>query len=257
MMKLLLKFLSQHTALVLGVGISFALLIMFLLFQYNQSDVLKLESRWLIVAGVPLLAALIVGGYIKSFKGFGVELEASLSKPVANLALSATEAMEQIHGDEKRSISYLNQLRAGQRRKISRLVLIQGRIDYYRPDALKQYLHVLRGLKYIEIRNQSGKFVALIPISEFKHDSHINDDLLGEFIHTLEQSQVLQRYANSVITVHISEDVGLIESLKLMRQKRTNKLVVVDEDGAFIGLLLSRSVEKRIIDDVLVAKEKA
>ncbi|ODB92812.1 hypothetical protein A3197_20795 [Candidatus Thiodiazotropha endoloripes] len=74
MKKTLLKFWSHHTALVIGAIVSIVLLATFLLFQYNESNVLKLESRWLLVAGVPLLAALIVGGYIKSFKGFGVEL---------------------------------------------------------------------------------------------------------------------------------------------------------------------------------------
>lgn len=106
MMKALSKFWSHHTALALGAGISLALLITFLLFQYNQSEVLKLESRWLLVSGVPLLAALLIGGYIKSFKGFGVELEASLNKPVVNMSLVATEAMDQMYGDEKRSINY-------------------------------------------------------------------------------------------------------------------------------------------------------
>jgi len=78
MKKAMVKFWVQHTSLAIGAVISIFFLVTFLTFQYNQSEMLKLESRWLLVAGVPLLAALIVGGYIKSFKGFGVELEAIL-----------------------------------------------------------------------------------------------------------------------------------------------------------------------------------
>jgi len=257
MKKTLIKFWSQHTALTIGAVVSVVLLATFLLFQYNDSIVLKLESRWLLVAGVPLLAALIVGGYIKSFKGFGVELEASLSKPVTNIELTATEAMDDVLGDEKRSINYLHGLSLRERKSISRLVLVQGRIDYYRPHALDTYLHELTGLKYIEIRNQQGQFVALIPISEFKHGAKINNNQLGEFIHVLEQSQVLQRYSKSVITVHITKDTGLIESLKVMRRHRIQQLVVLDENGDFQGLLLARVVEKRIVENVLQAKENA
>lgn len=62
-MKLVKKFFLQHTALGFGAIVSIVLLTVFLLFQYFLSDVLKLESRWLLVAGVPLLAALVVGGY--------------------------------------------------------------------------------------------------------------------------------------------------------------------------------------------------
>lgn len=164
--------------------------------------------------------------------------------------------MEQVDGDEKKSISYLNRLKPRERKKIRRLVLIQGRSEYYSQYVLEQYLQELSSLEYIEIRNKSGKFVALIPISELKHTNHVENNLLGEFIHILEQSEVLQRYANSVITAHLSEDAGLIESLKLMRKKRINKVVVLDENGIFIGLLYSSSVEKRIADDVLAAREK-
>ncbi len=257
MKKLLLTFWSQHTALVIGAVISIALLSIFFLFQYNDSSVLNLESRWLLVAGVPLLAALIVGGYIKKFKGFGVELEASLSKPVTNIELTATEAMDEVVGDEKRSVDYLHRLSPKDRRNISRLVLVQGRVDYYGPYALDTYLQELKGLKYIEIRNQEGQFVALIPIGEFKHGAEINNNLLCEFIHALEQSQVLQRYARSVITTHITEDTGLIEALKAMRRHRIQQLVVLDESGVFQGVLMARSVEKRIADNVLQAEENA
>ena len=219
-MKALKKFWSQHTALAIGAICSIGLLGTFFWFQHDSSKILNLESRWLITAGVPLLAALIVGGYIKSFKGFGVELEASLNKPVTNIELTATEAMEQVEGDEKRSIGYLDRLREQQKRKISRLVLTQGRQDYYRPYALEQYLRVLRGLKYIEVRNSKGKFIALLPVSEFKYDNNINNNLLGEFIYSLEQSLILQRYSDSIITQTVNEDTGIIESLKIMRKSK-------------------------------------
>ncbi|ODB92813.1 hypothetical protein A3197_20800 [Candidatus Thiodiazotropha endoloripes] len=165
--------------------------------------------------------------------------------------------MDEIIGDEKRSIDYLHGLSPKDRRNISRLVLVQGRVDYYRPYALDTYLHELRGLKYIEIRNQEGQFIALIPISEFKHGTEINNNLLGEFIHTLEQAQILQRYSRSVITTHITEDTGLIEALKIMRRHKIQQLVVLDESNVFQGVLMARSVEKRIVDNVLQAKENA
>ena len=257
MKRIFLLFLNQHSALSIGALASIALLSLFLIFQHYQSDVLKLESRWLLVAGVPLLAALIVGGYIKNFKGFGVELEASLSKPVGNLELTATEAIEELSGDDKRSISYLMDLKPAEKKRISRLVLVQGRPNYYRSRALEKYLRELKNVKYVEIRNQDGKFVALIPLAGLKNGTEINNNLLGEFIHTLEESKILQRYQNTVITTTVAEDSGLIDSLKLMRRRKLQQLVVLDESGVFVGVLLSREVEKRIVDDVLTAKGNA
>ena len=103
-MDALKKFWKEHTVMSVGAIVSLLMLSAFFFFQYQQASILKLASRWLIASGVPLLAALFVGGYIKSFKGFGVELEASLHKPVSNLELSATEGMAEIQGDETRSI---------------------------------------------------------------------------------------------------------------------------------------------------------
>ncbi len=253
----LTKFWTRHIALTLGVMISITLLITFLWFQYNQSEILKLESRWLIVSGVPLLAALLVGGYIKSFKGFGVELEAGLNKPIGNLALNATEAMEKFYSDEKKSIYYLNQLSERDKRAISRLVLVEGKTNYYNSHVLIEYFSQLKGLKYIEIRNKKGKFVALIPIKEIKQEPPFINDVINELINALENNEIIPHYASSVITSYISEDTDLIEALKIMRKKRTHKLVVLDDNNIFVGLILSRSIEKKIVDAVLTAKENA
>lgn len=122
---------------------------------------------------------------------------------------------------------------------------------------MEQYLRELKGLKYIEIRNKNGKFICLVPISEFKPDGRINNNLLGEFLHELSQSNIVHIYGSSLITEHVDENASLVESLKIMRKKNIHQLVVLDENDNFIGVLLSRTVEKRIAEDVLAAKENA
>lgn len=251
------KFWKEHTAMSVGAIVSLLMLSTFFFFQYQQASILKLESRWLIVSGVPLLAALFVGGYIKSFKGFGVELEASLHKPVSNLELTATEGMAEIQGDEKRSINYLQNLSLSQRRRISRISFVLGRVNYYQTYAVQQYLYELERLKYFEIRNNEGKFVALLPINDFKINNEVNYGAIEEFIRALEEMTIAQTFGNSLITIHISEGTDLIEALKLMRSKRVRRVAVTDESGAFVGLLTETSIEKRIVDNVLSAKENA
>jgi len=259
-MKQLSKFWKQHTSLVIGAIISIVFLIGFLLFQYNLSEILKLETRWLIVSGVPILVALIIGGYIKSFKGFGVELEASLEKPISNLTLTATEAMAKFQGDEKGSISYLQNLPRNEKSKISRLVFIQGKTNYYSHHAIEQYFYELDRLKYIEIRSENGKFLALIPMSEFIHARHrhrenINHQSLEKLIMALEKNEILSSYQHIALTVNIQENIGVIESLRIMKNKRLKQLIVLDDNDNFVGLLSLHSVEKKIIENVLQAKE--
>lgn len=254
-MNALKTFWNEHTAMSVGAIVSLLMLSAFFLFQYQQANILKLESRWLIASGVPILAALFIGGYIKSFKGFGVELEASLHKPVSNLELTATEGMAEILGDEKRTISYLHNLSSSQRRRISRLSFVIGRANYYRTYAVEQYVRELDRLRYFEIKNNEGKFVALLPISDFKNKNEINSEAIDNFIRSLEEMTIKQVYGDLLITLNIGEGVDLIDALKLMRSKRTKRLAVTDENGAFIGLLTESSIEKRIVDNVLFAKE--
>jgi len=251
------KFWNEHTAMSVGAIVSLLMLSAFFFFQYQQASILKLESRWLIASGVPILAALFIGGYIKRFKGFGVELEASLHKPVSNLELTATEGMAEIQGDEKRTINYLHNLSPSQRRRISRLSFVLGRTNYYKTYAVEQYIRELDRLRYFEVKNNEGKFVALLSISDFKNNNEINYEAVDNFIRALEEMNIKQAYGDLLITLSISEGVDLIDALRLLRSKRTKRVAVTDENGAFLGLLTESSIEKRIVDNVLSAKESA
>jgi len=257
MKKLLLNFWLKHTELSIGIGVSISLLIIFLLFQFFNSDMLNLETRWLVVASAPLLVALLAGGYIKSFKGFGVELEASLSKPVVQISLSATEVMEHVKGSEKRSMNFLRNMSLSDRRKVSRLSLLQGKDDYYNEYVLKGYLHELIGLKYIEVKDQSGKFVALIPIAAFKRGKEVKSSLVHEFIAALENNEILQVYSSLAITDNVYENTDIIQTLLFMRKKNIKNVAVVDSNDTFVGLLPYTVIEKIIVDNVISAKDSA
>jgi hypothetical protein len=63
--------------------ISIFLLVIFSVLKIYHSSVLELESRWLIVASIPLLAGIIFSGQIRRFKGLGVELESNIITEVS------------------------------------------------------------------------------------------------------------------------------------------------------------------------------
>lgn len=251
------KFWQQHTLLAIALIASFLLLTSLLLIQVFCSDVLALETRWLIVAGMPVLLALLVGGYIKSFKGFGLEIEASIKQSITSIDLVATEAMSELYGDEKKSLSYLFEMTEEQRKHISRLVFVQGRPNYYKSYAVTEYIRMLANLEYFEIQDQNGRFIALIPAKHFSPSRIDNNYAVDDFLNALDSSIVVDEYRSILIKNSVGTDSDLITCLKSMRKHRLDKIVVLDENLSFVGLLLEKSIERKIVDVVISAADKA
>lgn len=55
--------------------VSIVLLLVFCILQAIQSSVINLPAQWLWISVLPILLALVVGGYIGKFKGAGFEFE--------------------------------------------------------------------------------------------------------------------------------------------------------------------------------------
>ena len=73
---------ASRRVLVLASSLSALLLLLFGVFQQLGAAFLSLPAQWLLIAVLPVVVALFIGGYISRFKGFGVELEAALTAPV-------------------------------------------------------------------------------------------------------------------------------------------------------------------------------
>ena len=248
---------SQHPTLAAGVAASFVILVVFFVLQHYEAKVLNLDSRWVSVSLLPLLVALLVGGYIKSFKGFGVELEARLKNPVSSVSLNVTDAAEELRGDEKRTLNYLRMLdeqERSQNRHINRLIFVIGRHDYYSSAIISEYIRVLRNLKYFEIREDDGEFVALRPISKIKRNNDVDTELVSQFVHALEERAVFPLFQSGAIRRFVNESDSLVEALRMMRKANAAHIAVVTDDKQFVGLLSARDVEKRIADEVLASK---
>ncbi|WP_156413973.1 MULTISPECIES: CBS domain-containing protein [unclassified Guyparkeria] len=247
-----------HEGLSIASGVSAVLLIVFLFFQSLFPRTLDLDGKWLIVAAVPLILALVVGGYVKKLKGFGVELEANLHKPVGASALLATHAIEPSVSDIKGDISYLHRISGRRRNIIDRLLVVEGRSNFYSVDAFQEYLYHLPNLRYLEVRDSSDDFVALIPlrrllgrtITKYKvHDS--DSSRIEEFLSVLQDRAVLARYASSAITEYVKAEMPLIEALRHMHTHRLEVVAVLDENGKTVGVLERRRVERDVVQMVL------
>jgi hypothetical protein len=91
MKQALKKELIRHQLLIISLAVSIIILSIFFVFQYYQLKVLLLDVKWIILSGTPILIGLFIGGYIKSFKGFGLELESNLTAPISLSVVSRVD----------------------------------------------------------------------------------------------------------------------------------------------------------------------
>lgn len=262
--KTMKKAFKEHSILIIGIILSVLLLVFFVVLQSRDSSILKLDSRWILISGVPILIGLIVGGYIKSFKGFGIELEARLNDPITAIELKATSAIMELPGDEKKSSEYIQNLSTAQLRNTKRLGFILGRRGYYTPQVVAVYLKKLTNLEYLEVKKRSGEFVCLIPVNVLKDpdecfDFALNDHVhaqINKFIRSLERENILQQYSDVCINLIVEKDESLIEVLAKMRSSNKRVAVILDERDWFLGAIVSEDIERRIADNVLYSRKK-
>lgn len=244
---------NEHSILLIGIIISLLFLIFFFILQGYNSSLLKLDIKWLVLCSLPMLIALFVGGYIKSFKGFGLELEARLKNPITTIELKTTDAITLILGDEKQGYPFLNELTLIQIKSFSRLVFTFGKKDYYNPRAIKEYLERLTNLKYFEVKKNSGEFICLLPVTVFGPKERYNIEIINLFIEALENENILSIFSKEVITLFVKNDSDLLDVLIVLKKEKKNIIVVVSSEKHFIGTVNLHDIEKRITEEVLEA----
>ncbi len=250
------KLFKDHGPLILGIVSSLLLLGLLFWLQYQTAPILQLENRWLIVAGIPLLLAIIVGGYVRRFKGFGMELETRLKRPITatgfqarqTMNLKASEVMERREELGKMSADELRAIPEKERLKYERLSFVMGR-KFYSSDAILFYLHKddLPNLKYLEIQDQSGAFVCLL---EKGSVSYAN---VHEFITSLESGTVMDVFRESAVADGVDHNKNLLEVLLKVRASRFGFLPVL-ANSRLVGVVENTAVLERIGDEIIAAE---
>lgn len=249
-------FYKNHRLVTVATIISFALLALFMWMQSKSVSALALDNKWIFVSFLPILLALLLGGYIKSFKGFGLEIESSLKKPVSTNELQATKGLRMIQREEKQRLDHIYRMPDDEKRKTKILSFVQGRRDYYDDYVISEYFNNLKELEYFEIKDSADNFIALLPTKIFKFGEPRNErPSFQEFINILEQSKILEKYAESVITKTTSSETSLIKCLSIMKINNIKHLVVVDSDYKYLGTLSEYTVKRLIINYILEAEK--
>lgn len=247
----------RPVVLIISAIVSAILLAVFLFLKHLDSYALDLEVNWLIVSAIPIFLGLLIGGYIRKFKGLGIELEISLQNPLGRTQMLAADVAEDLPGDMKASQGYLSNLSEEDRRRIQRLSFIIERTDYYGAYVVERYLNDLPNVEFIEIRDTKGRFLYLLPVRVFGYRNEFNFEKIQQFIESIEKDKVKEAFPADVITETIDEDESLIESLERLRRSHLGLLPLVSKGGQLLGIVNREAVERRIADEVIAAQKRA
>ncbi len=247
---------NRNRWLIWSSSASLVTLVVFFYLQSQNSPVLSLDTRWIGLALVPVLVALMAGGFIRKFKGFGIELETLLQNPVGEVSLVARDALHEVPGDEKRSMAYIDRMSEAERARIERLSFVSGLEGYYSPDAIVWYFERLPSLKYIETKKQDGRFVALFPAMTFYSAEQPEMSRIDSLIGALQTGQVAEALASQAVVDTVTADEKLIDILQKVRASRYGYLPVISTQHILVGVITTQAIEKRIADEVLAARKR-
>ncbi len=119
---------ERHKFLIITIVLSVVLTVTFLIINYANPYILQIDAQWLIIAGIPILVGLVAGGYIKSFKGLGIEIESALKESVNKIDLIKRINFEEAPPQtEKEGVQKLRQMKPGLKSKLKRLRLIENK----------------------------------------------------------------------------------------------------------------------------------
>lgn len=236
---------------------TFLLLALFMYLQRNNSTFLELDTKWLIVASIPLIVAILRSNIIKRFQGLGIELETRLEDPIGRISVSATGALVSVPESEKASLNHLSSLDLTRRSETRRLTFVQGRRGRYGVNAIGEYLRELPNLEYLEVRDAKGKFVALLPIEMFRKQGVVDEEQLNKLVDAIENQSVVDDFGANALTESVKDDESLLTVLPKVRESKYGSLPVTSSNGQLLGIVTTDIVEKLIADAVIAAQKQA
>jgi hypothetical protein len=237
--------------------ISILFLVTFFHFQYYDSKILTLDTKWLILSGVPILIGLIVGGYITKIRFSNFELEiktVSLSSLGVELSvISFAELRSSMKGPE---------MTEEQQNAESLGFYIGKERNYYGATKIQEFYSQMTKLKYFHIVNSNNNFSYLIPISclfptpEMDEEQQIN--AFEKFIVALEGKNIKTTYQNAVKD-HVLITDNIIEAYRKFDKSRQSTklsegkeiLPVLNKNHELIGTIDKQTLETKIAEIVI------
>ena len=249
---------EKPRVLLAGVAGSFVAVAGLILVQARWPGLLDIPSAWLGLAVIPVVVGLVVGGYIRTFKGFGIEVEAALDETVSDdVTAEASQDYdpfadaEEHAGDvtdaemvlSKASMGRLQSLEPAEKASFQRLSFRQG-FSGYHPSAVEEHLRELPQVKWIEIDDASGRFLGIIR----RKDLELHD--LDRFVGALESASALEQYPSILAAEALDRDTPLRQVALAFKAKDRDALPVTQE-GRLLGMVERDKIHQKIGEAVV------
>jgi PhoPQ-activated pathogenicity-related protein len=260
------KAFKKHIALLIGTCISIVILI-FIARVYccnpPYSRFLEIDTKWLIVAGVPILIGLFIGGYIKTFKFMDIELELKELVPNSWITKEGAQTIKVIDTDTaiKENTESINSLSYEVKNNINGLKLFLGKKDYYTEEALNEYFRQLPNIKYLQIVTNENHFICLIPINCYNFrilSQNINDQSFENLIKAIETSSIKNYFTNAIYEFVSNTDNRMEVYDKLTRSSESKLLYpmaevlpVLNYNREMIGLINKATISDEILTKIM------
>ena len=186
----------------------------------------SLEGPWSLVAGLPLLLALLIGGHIRRFKGFGIEFEASVSKPEDVHVLQANDVVP-VDVLEKGGLAELDAMNDQERELYESLRFNAAEpAGYYEVPTTQKYIKNLPNLRFVEVRRADGTLRNLLRIDALKPPAPGATDVddpawiqkIQRFIQALERGSIRSDLSDYRVRKTINFGDSLISILAKLRR---------------------------------------
>lgn len=252
---------SRNVIVFVGVIIAAFMLLIFAASAEEGARFLNLPSQWILVSVFPILVALFLAGYVRKFKGFGIELESSLNSPISSvLDLGVASALTVLVVAKKQEVRYLYDLKRDRKLAIRVLSFELSRKGYYTEGAVIEYLTHLPNIQYLEIKTEQGEFNCYLPIDVLLGNNHqqleqpFSRSKTRKFIKTLEAGRVEEEYWPFAYQLTVKSKTSLVEVLRLLRHEQIDAVPVISESGRYLGLAFRGLVESKVAELVLIMR---
>jgi hypothetical protein len=241
----------KTTPLFIGSLLSISILALLFGIKMYQPALLDIDAKWLCVAAVPVIIALLVSGIISKFKGFGVEIEVAAKSEIVDNP-SVMTLLTPLLVKQKGEVTDLNPMTEEEKRTYNSLAFqLSNPNIHYIPFAITEYLRQLPNVRYFEITDQNGAFIALWKIDRklFKED---NTDYIYNFIQKLESGE-WKGITGKITDKFVLLTTTILEALSTMRHNTLEFVPVLNdpEEKRLRGVIEVRKIEAFLADKVL------
>jgi hypothetical protein len=187
---------------------------------------LDIDIKWLVVAAIPIILALIVGRFITRFKWMGIDIELAAGGRIIDHE-EVFQIIAPFTAQSKDDLDVLRSMSQEQKQRPNVLAFKLGNANYYQEGAVVEYIKELRNVQFFMIIDKAGKFVAMIYFYRALFERQ-NYDHVNRFILELQEEKIPSGFG-IIITGRVSANSMIIDAYKRLRREYPGVLLVFSD----------------------------